>query len=134
LSLGAVKLSYPDPTDPQYHQYFVKMVGGESLADAKTSPSSLLIPSTGVVQIFIEMVHTCISYVESLPTCSQADASLPPFVWSPTPDANHDYGNWQFDDGSKPDVQQKRNIALSFWKTESKQGPARDCLVGTAGC
>jgi hypothetical protein len=35
LSLGAVRLSYPDLTDPQYHQYFVKMVGGESFADAE---------------------------------------------------------------------------------------------------
>jgi hypothetical protein len=120
LSLGAVKLSYPDPTDPQYRQYFVKMVGGESLADAKTSPSSLVIPATGVVQIFIEMVHTCTSYVESLPTCSQADVSLTPFVRrSPMPDA--DYGNWQFDDdGRQP--KRARRTAKEKYCTEFLEG------------
>jgi hypothetical protein len=58
--LGAVKLSYLDPTHPQYRQYFAKAVEGEALVDVKTSPSTLVIPATGEIQIFVETVHTAV--------------------------------------------------------------------------
>jgi hypothetical protein len=57
---GAVKLSYPDPTDPHYHQYFAKVVEGEALVDVKTSLSTLVIPATGEVRVFVETVDTAV--------------------------------------------------------------------------
>jgi hypothetical protein len=54
-------LSYPDPVDPQYHQYFVKMTDGEALVDAKTSPSVLVIPAGGTIQIFVEAVSMLVT-------------------------------------------------------------------------
>lgn len=51
-------MSYPDPVNPQYSQYFIKMADEEVLVNAKASPSTLVISAGGTIQIFVEAVST----------------------------------------------------------------------------
>jgi hypothetical protein len=62
--LGAAKLSYPDPTSPEYNKYFVQAASREALASATTSPSTIVIPSSGTIKIFVDSV--CINFFPCL--------------------------------------------------------------------
>lgn len=59
---GNVKISFPDPENPGYNRYFVRMTRPDiALEDTPTQPEHLTIPVEGIFQLTVEHVRCSVT-------------------------------------------------------------------------